>query len=104
MTDASEFPFSLDKDGSSRLAVRVTPRAKRNELGRLVDTGGGRTALAVRLAAPPIDGAANVALIEFLATRLDVPRSSIRIVSGEASRLKILRIDRVTEAALRRLM
>ena len=104
MTDPSELPFSLDKHGSSRLTVRVTPRAKRNELGGVVDAGGGRTALAVRLASPPIDGAANAALIGFLATRLDVPKSSVRIVSGETSRLKILRIHGVTEAALRRLL
>ena len=103
MTDAGELPFNLDEDGSVRLAIRVTPRAKRNELVGVVNAGGGRTALSLRLAAPPVEGAANVALIDFLADSLDVPKSSIRIVSGEASRLKIVRIDRVAEAVLRRL-
>jgi len=104
MTDGSELPFSLDKEGSARLAVRVTPRAKQSELGGVVDAGGGRVALSVRLAAPPVEGGANRALIGFLALRLGVPKSSIRIVSGETSRLKILAIEGVEEAALRGLL
>ena len=104
MTDGSSIPFKLETDGSARLAVRVTPRAKRNELGGVVDSGGGRIALSIRLAAPPVEGAANRALIDFLAQRLDVSRSSIRLISGETSRLKILSIDAASEEALRALL
>ena len=100
----TDLPYSLDADGSARLAVRLTPRAEKDELRGLVDTGGGRAALAVRVAAPPVDGAANQALIAFLARKLDVPKSSIRLVSGETSRLKILRISGVAESALRGLI
>ena len=104
MTDAGERPFSVNEDGSTRLAVRVTPRAKRNELAGVVDADGGRIALSIRLAAPPVEGAANRALVDFLADGLEVPKSSVRIVSGEASRLKIVRIEGVTEATVRRLL
>jgi uncharacterized protein (TIGR00251 family) len=80
-------PYTVDDTGV-RLAVRLTPRARHNELAGLVDVGAGRTALAVRLAAPPVDGAANRALTEFLASTLGVPKSAVGIVAGEKSRLK----------------
>jgi len=85
-------PISADADGT-RLTVRVTPRAKRSAVAGLVDIGEGRAALAVRLKAPPVDGAANEALIAFLADELGVARSALRIVAGEKSRLKLVRCD-----------
>ena len=67
--------------------VRVIPRAKKTELaGR---RGG---AIVIRVAAPPVDDAANEAVIAFLAERLDVPRRAIRLVSGATSRRKRLDI------------
>jgi len=56
-------------------------------------------AILVRLAAPPVDGAANDALIAFLAAALDVPRRQITIVSGERSRDKRVRIAGIETAA-----
>lgn len=50
-------------------------------------------ALRVRLTAPPVEGAANRALVEFLARRLGVRRSQVRIVSGEASRDKVVAVE-----------
>ena len=50
-------------------------------------------ALKVRLAAPPVDGAANDALVALLADELDVARRAVRIVSGEASRSKTVEVD-----------
>ena len=91
MTADTSLPFTISTDGA-RLTVRLTPRAKRDALGGLVDAGDGRMALSVRLAAPPVEGAANRALIAFLADRLGVPKSAISIDSGEKSRLKIVRI------------
>jgi len=80
---------------SSRSAVRfevhVQPRASRTELAGL--HGG---ALKVRVAAPPVDAAANRALIEFLAECLGVARRSVRIVAGETSRTKLLEVDGIT--------
>ena len=69
------------------LRVRVTPRARRNALDGI--EGG---VLAVRLAAPPVEGAANKALIAFLAEALGVSKSSVRVESGERSRHKRVRI------------
>jgi uncharacterized protein (TIGR00251 family) len=71
-----------------RFEVRVQPRASRNEIA-----GKYGNALKVRLTAPPVDGAANDALISFLAESLEVPRRSVRIVSGHASRAKVVEVD-----------
>jgi len=62
-------------------------------------------AILVRLAAPPVDGAANDALIAFLSAALDIPRRQITIVSGERSRDKRVRIAGIgTEAAISQLL
>lgn len=70
-----------------RLSIRVAPRASRTEVAGLHGT-----ALKIRLQAPPVDGAANEALIRFLADELDVSRSAISIESGQSGRNKILLI------------
>ena len=54
----------------------------------------------VRLAAPPVDGAANAALIEFVAERLRVPKSRVRIVTGQTSRRKVVEVDGVSAEQL----
>jgi uncharacterized protein (TIGR00251 family) len=92
-------PFSADADGV-RLTVRVTPRAKRSAVAGLVDIGEGRTALAVRLKAPPVEGAANRALVAFLAAELGVALSDVRIVAGDRSRVKIVAVAGKTLADL----
>jgi uncharacterized protein len=78
--------------------IRVVPRAKRTELAGERDG-----AIVVRLAAPPVEGAANALLVEFLATTLDVPRRAIRIVRGERSRHKRVAIVGVTIDRIRAL-
>ena len=82
-------PVSADGEGGSRLRVRVTPRAKRTALAGIVDVDG-KPALAIRLAAPPVDGAANQALVRFIAGALAIPKSAVRIAAGETSRLKTI--------------
>jgi uncharacterized protein (TIGR00251 family) len=77
--------------------VRVIPRAKRTELA-----GRRGTALLIRLAAPPVDGAANEALIAFLADRLDVPHRRIAIVRGATARDKTVAIEGLTAAEIER--
>jgi uncharacterized protein (TIGR00251 family) len=76
-----------DSPGGVTFAVRVHPRAKKNGItGELGD------ALKVSLTAPPIDGKANQACIEFFAKLLEVPRSSVTIASGQTSRQKLIRV------------
>jgi hypothetical protein len=86
-----------------RLVVRLTPRASRSEAVGIVAMADGRSALQLRLAAPPVDGAANKALIAFLADVLDLRKSDIVIRSGETSRLKVLHLSGDTTAILARL-
>ena len=92
-------PYSLDGD-DLLLAVRLTPRARKDEIGGIVDAGDGRTALAVRIAAPPVEGAANKALIALLSKALGVPKAAVTIRSGETSRLKMVRLTGLSEATL----
>ena len=61
-------------------------------------------ALVVRLAAPPVEGAANEALVEYFAGVLRLPRRAVRVVSGERSRRKRLAIAGVTAEAVRQLL
>ena len=75
------------------LAVKVTPRASRTEITGIQPQADGRLALAVRVASPPVDGAANDALIAWLAKQLGVARSAIAVRSGATGRLKMLRIE-----------
>jgi len=77
------------------LDVRVVPRAGRSGVAGLRDG-----ALLVRLAAAPVDGAANAELIAVLAAALHLPKRSIQIVSGERSRAKRVRIDGMDGAAV----
>ena len=78
-----------------RFDVRVQPRASRSEV-----VGEQEGALRVRLAAPPVDGAANEALVELLADVLDVAKRDVRIVSGATSRRKVVEVDGVTPEQL----
>jgi uncharacterized protein (TIGR00251 family) len=70
------------------LAVRVQPRAGRNEIVEIQTDG----TIKIRLAAPPVEGKANAALVEFLARVLDIPRSKIEIIAGAAGRQKLVSI------------
>lgn len=71
----------------ARLTVRITPRASRDEV---VGERGG--VLMVRVTAPPVDGAANEALVRLLAKALGVPRGGVMIASGATSRTKIVEV------------
>jgi len=66
------------------LSVRVIPRARRNQIFALLEDG----TFKMRINAPPSDGKANKALIKYLSDVLDIPRSMIRIASGEKAREK----------------
>jgi uncharacterized protein (TIGR00251 family) len=78
--------------------VRVVPRASRSEIAGEIDS-----ALRVRLAAPPVDGAANRELIRLLAQALKVRQKAIEIVAGSTSRNKTVRINDVSDDTRERL-
>ena len=61
-----------------------------------------RPVLKARVVAPPVEGEANAALIKLIAKTLDIPRSAVRLVAGQTARLKVLEIDGLDEAEVRR--
>ena len=73
---------------SCRLEVKVIPGASRDEVAGTMGN-----AVKIKLRAPPVEGRANEALIEFLAARLDLPRRALSLVRGATSRQKLLHID-----------
>jgi uncharacterized protein len=88
-----------ESDGGVSFAVKVHPRAKRNAVtGELGD------ALKVSLTAPPVEGRANEACVEFFAKLLKVPRSSVTIASGQSRRNKVIRVVGVTARQVRALI
>jgi uncharacterized protein (TIGR00251 family) len=88
---------AIREDGSGvSIQLRIHPRAKKN--GITGELGG---ALKVSLIAPPIEGRANQACIEFFAKLLKVPRSSVTIASGQISRNKVIRVAGLTAEQVR---
>ena len=81
-----------------RISVHVQPRAARSEI-----VGLHGAALKVRLQAPPVDGAANEALVTLLAARLGVARRAVKVVAGASSRAKTVEVEGTTEDAVRAL-
>lgn len=80
--------------GAIRLAVQITPNAKKTEvIGVLDDT------LKLKLQAQPIEGKANEALIKFLAKTLSVPRSALTITHGQTSKKKLIEVVSATLTA-----
>lgn len=90
-------------EGGVRLALRLTPRASRNGVDGIVQDAEGRPLLKLRLAAPPVEGAANEALIAYLAKTLSLRKADIAIRSGETSRVKILHLAGDSAAILQKL-
>ena len=98
----SDRKFKLhDGQRGSALAVRVTPRASRNEIVELLDDG----TIKVRLAAPPSDNESNDALLQFFSEILGVPRTQLDIVAGSAGRDKLISVvDMDVETAHQRIL
>ncbi len=80
-------------DEGATFSVKVRPRAKRNGI-----TGEIGEALKLSLTAPPVEGKANAACIDFFADLLNLPRSSITIAAGQSSRSKVMRVSGLTAA------
>jgi uncharacterized protein len=87
-----------ERDGSLIVGIQVVPRASRNAVGPMI---GDR--LRVAVTAPPVDGAANAAVIEALAEAFGVRRSAVGIVRGERGRRKTVSIAGASRAVLERL-
>ena len=83
----------------SRIRVKVQPNARGNEV-----LGFQEGVLRLRVSAPPSQGRANKALIELLSEALKVPKSSVRILRGHASREKLVAIDGLGPEAVRALL
>jgi uncharacterized protein (TIGR00251 family) len=82
--------MSIEK--SARITVRVQPNAKRNEIVRLEDD-----VLYLRIAAPPVKGKANAALLAFLSDILGVSKSHLSIQKGATSRIKVIAVEGMSQ-------
>lgn len=88
----------LGANGHIMLTLHVQPGAKRTEFAGLHGD-----ALKIRLAAPPVDGKANEALIKFVAETLKLPKSAVNLKSGQTSRRKVLEVSGSSQAAIAQL-
>lgn len=77
--------------GGVRLAVQIQPNARKTEVVGVLDD-----ALKIKLAAQPIEGKANEALVKWLAGALDVSRSAVTLTHGQTSKKKLLEVAGVT--------
>ncbi len=86
-------------DGRLLLTLHIQPGAKKTEVCGLHGD-----ALKIRLAAPPVDGKANAALLAFVADRLGLPKSAVSLKSGQTSRRKVVEVTEPPADAVQRLL
>jgi hypothetical protein len=86
-------PFLSLHAGGVRLAIKLQPRASRNEIGAPLGSE-----LKIMVTAPPVDAAANEALVQLLAEKLHCPRSQVELVRGHTSRHKTLQLHGLAPA------
>lgn len=91
--------FRVAGDGRLTLTLHIQPGAKKTEFAGLHGD-----ALKIRLAAPPVDGKANEALVRFVAEALGLPKSAVHLKSGQTSRRKVLEVSGATAEAVARLV
>ena len=87
--------FSDARQGAA-ITVKVTPRARKTGVDGLMADG----TIKIRVAAPPVDGAANERLIEFLAEVLELPKGQIEIIAGAASERKLISLVGISPEAV----
>jgi uncharacterized protein len=87
--------YRVAPDGRITLTLHIQPGAKRTECAGLHGD-----ALKIRLAAPPVDGKANAALVDFIATALGLPKAAVVLKSGQTSRRKAVEITGATASAV----
>ena len=91
--------YRVSSDGRITLTLHIQPGAKKTECAGLHGD-----ALKIRLAAPPVDGKANEALVKFVAERLGLAKSAVLLKSGQTSRRKVLEVAGTTAAAIEQLL
>jgi len=84
----------VEKDGALTFSIRVVPRASRSEVVGIHDG-----ALKIRIASPPVDGAANAEIVRFLAKTFGVSKSDIFIISGETSKNKRIKVENLSKSS-----
>ena len=84
-------PFLKAHPEGTLLAVKVIPRASKNEIGEILGSE-----LKIKVTAPPVDSAANRAVIELIASTLNRPKSAVVLVRGETARHKMLLLKGLT--------
>src|SRR5262245_15819604 len=94
-SDAALPPFLTVQNDGILLAIKLQPRASRDEI-----TGPLGNELRIKVTAPPVDAAANEALLQLLAEALDCPRNAIQLIRGQTSRHKTIKISGLTPAAI----
>ncbi len=87
--------FLRADSGGVVLSVKLQPRASANEIGEALGTE-----LRIKVTAPPVDAAANEALVRLLAEALDCPRRDVELVRGHTSRHKVIRLHGLTVEAV----
>ncbi len=86
-------PFLREQADGVILSIKLQPRASRNEIGEPLGEE-----LKIKVTAPPVDSAANEALIKLLAEKLDCPRSKVELIRGKTSRHKTIKVHGLTAA------
>jgi uncharacterized protein (TIGR00251 family) len=86
-------PFLSEQADGVILSTKLQPRASRNEIGEPLGEE-----LKIKVTAPPVDSAANEALIKLLAEKLDCPRSKVELIRGKTSRHKTIKVHGLTAA------
>lgn len=93
-------PYLRAQSDSVWLAIKLQPRASANEIGEPMGSE-----LRIKVTAPPVDSAANEALIRLLAEKLDCARNCVELVRGQTSRHKVIKLHGMTaEEVIKRLM
>ena len=92
-------PWLTDTPAGAVLNLRIVPRAAKNAI-----QGEHGDALKIRLCAPPVEGAANAALVEFLSDALSLPRAQVQLLSGATSRNKRVLLSGCSTAVVRSIL
>ena len=87
--------YLRETSGGTLLSVKLQPRASKNEIGAPLGDE-----LKIKVTAPPVDAAANQALIELLADTLDCPRGRVELIRGQTSRHKTIKLHGFTPEAV----
>jgi hypothetical protein len=92
-------PFLTDTPEGAVLNLRIIPRASQNAIAGEHDA-----ALKIRLCAPPVDGAANAALVDFLAETFALPRARVQLLAGATSRTKRVLLSGCSSSTVRSIL